>query len=345
MRPLLLAMALLVPALCLAQEEPPPANWDEYQSAHSLACVGPVEALPAPEVKVHQGFELTFLGSTARIRRIGGRAVPGEVRLGVLSGIKELDKATRASLGEFFARFKQAQVEGVLLGGDSAENELDLEEVLAYVAEQGLPTYAVIGNWESRAPFNRAVRAISKDHPNLVNMDLVRRLEAESFELVSLGGYSDKGYVKGSGACLYKSEDARSIVTLAKDAKQPVVLLMHGPPAQKGKEAIDFVPGAGNVGDKDVTAAIAEAKILFGVHGHILEAGARATDLAGKVLAPGKLHPSLFLNPGPASSLPWKMNDGKTSYGLAAILTLKGKAARYEILRAPRREVPEETLP
>ena len=263
----------------------------------------------------------------------------------MLSGIKELDKATKASLDDFFARFKAAKVEGILLGGDSAENEIDLEEVLAYVAAQELPTYAVIGNWESRAPFNRAVRAVAKEHPNLLNMDLARRVEAESFEVVALGGYWDKGYTKGTGACVYKPEDARSIVTLAKRASHPVVLLMHGPPRQKGKEAIDFVPGAGNVGDPEVAAALAEAKIAIGVHGHILEAGGKATDTAGKPLSPGKLHPALFLNPGGATALPWKMNDGKTSYGTAAILTIRGKAASYEILRAPRRDTSEQTLP
>ena len=335
---------LAVPSLAVAQDEPPPKTWEEYQAAHSLSCVGPADTLPAPDVKKHAGFEYAFSGSSLKVKRVDGPAVAGEVRLGVISGIKELDKATRLSLDEFFARFKAAKVEGVLLGGDSAENEMDLEEVLAYVAAFELPTYAVIGNWESRAPFNRAVREVSKTHPNLVNMDLARKLEAEAFDVVALGGYSDKVYVKGSGACLYKPEDARSIVALAKDAEHPVILLMHGPPAQKGKQAIDFVPGAGNVGDKDVTAAIQEAKIAFGIHGHILEAGARATDLAGKPVAAGKLHPQLFLNPGPASSLPWKLNDGKMSYGLAAILTLKGKAASYELLRAPQREVKEETI-
>ncbi|MGC4115760.1 MAG: hypothetical protein QM765_14400 [Myxococcales bacterium] len=342
----LLCLALLsLPCLAVAQDEPPPKTWQEYQAAHSLSCVGPQESLPAPDVVKHAGFEYAFSGSSLKVKRVDGPAVAGEVRLGVLSGIKELDKATKLSLDEFFAKFKAAKVEGVLVGGDSAENELDLEEVLAYVAAFELPTYAIIGNWESRAPFNRAVREVSKTHPNLVNMDLARKLEAEAFDVVALGGYSDKGYVKSTGACLYKPDDAKTIVTLAKDAKHPVVLLMHGPPAQKGKDAIDFVPGAGNVGDKDVTAAIQEAKIPFGIHGHILEAGARATDLAGKLVAPGKFHPQLFLNPGPASSFPWKMNDGKTSYGFAAIVTIKGKTASYELLRAPVRDVPEETIP
>ncbi len=346
MRNVLLALLLVVlPAPSFAQDEPPPATWDEYQAAHSLSCVGPQELLPKPEVRVHAGFEYTFHGARAQVRRVDGPAVPGEVRFGVLSGIKELDKPTRASLDEFYERFRAAKVEGVILGGDSAENEFDLEDVLNFIAAKDLPTYVVIGNWESRAPFNRALRAAAKDHPNLVNMDLARRVTGEGFDLVGLGGYSDKGYVKGTGACLYKPEDARSIAALAKEAKNPVVLVMHGPPRQSGKEAIDYVPGAGNVGDKDVLAAIQEAKIAFGVHGHILEAGGKATDLAGKPLAPGKLHPALFLNPGGATSFPWKLNDGKMCWGMAAVLTLKGKQASYEVLKAPRREEVVETLP
>jgi hypothetical protein len=115
-----------------------------------------------------------------------------------------------------------------------------------------------------------------------------------------------------------------------------VVLLVHGPPKQAGKNALDHVPGVGNVGDEQLNELIEKNKIPFGVFGHILEAGARGTDLSGKPLPQKKPHKALYLNQGSANALPWKLNDGTTSYGLAALLTIDGKQGSYEVLRAPK---------
>lgn len=255
----------------------------------------------------------------------------------MLSGIKDFDPETRALLDGFLARFRAERIGGLVIGGDSAEYEEDMEELFGHLAEIDLPVYVIIGNWESRTKFNRALRAVSKERPNIINMNLVRRLDAEGFDVVSLGGYRDRNYVKTSGSCVYEERDAKELAALAEDRGEPVLLLMHGPPLQKGRQAIDYVPEAGNVGDPEVAAAIATAKIPFGIHGHILEAGGRATDAAGKPLPQKRFHKALFLNPGPANPLPWKMNDGSTSRGMAAILTIKGRTAKYEILRAPKR--------
>lgn len=329
-----MGLCLLPPAASHGQDEPPPSNWDEYQAAHSLSCVGPADSLAAPDFRRHRGFEYLFSGSRVRVRRSEPRS-GGRIRLGVVSGIKELDPATRVALDGFLDRFQEAGIEGLLVGGDTAEHESDLEEIFPYLAARGWPTYVVIGNWESRTSFNRALRLTSKEHPNLINMGLARRVDAEGFDVISLGGYFDRAYVRGSGACLYRPEHVQSLAPLAKEADDPVVLLTHGPPRQAGKAAIDFVPGVGNVGDEELAKLIAEAAIPFGVHGHILEAGGWATDAKGKRLPAGKFHPALFLNPGAATTFPWKLNDGKTANGMAALLTLEGRTASYEVLRAP----------
>src|SRR5207244_6981531 len=154
--------------------------------------------------------------------------------------------------------------------------------------------------------------------------------------LVSLSGYHDKTYLHLSGGCIYTEQaltDAQSAIRAADD---PVVMLVHGPPKQSGKQALDYVPGAGNVGDQKLTDLIKQLKVPFGTFGHILEAGGHGTDLAGKPLPPKKLHPALYVNQGSANPLIWKMNDGTTAYGLAAILTVDGKKASYEVLKAPK---------
>jgi Icc-related predicted phosphoesterase len=330
----LTSLALAGPALA----DEAPKSWAEYQAAHSLTCWARDEPLQPPQTVEFGGYRYTFAGTTAKVARLSPRAKGAEIKLGVLSGIKELDAKTRATLDTFLARFKAAGVEALLVGGDNAEDEDNLGAVFEYLGATQLPVYVVIGNWEGRAPFNRALAAASAQHPNLINLQLVRRLDAEGYDVISLGGYFDRQYVRNSGGCVYKPEDAAYLTTLARQADDPVILLMHGPPRQKGKEALDFVPDAGNVGDPEVARAIAEAHIPFGIHGHILEAGLRATDAGGKPVAANKFQSSLFLNPGAANSLPWKLNDGRTDYGSAALLTLKGREAKYEWLVAPKPE-------
>lgn len=311
-----------------------PADWDAFQGAHSLECLT-TDTLEPPQTLHHAGFSYVFHGTSVQLRREQPRT-HREIRLGVLSGIKELDEATKAQLGGWLARFKAADVDAILVGGDNAEDESRLDDVFQFLAATELPTYVIIGNWEGRASFNRALRDAAKQHPNLINGDFARRLDGEGFDVVTLPGYSDRNFVRSSGGCIYSPDEARGLVALAKQADDPVVLLMHGPPRQRGKAAIDYVPGVGNVGDANLTDAIREAGIHVGIHGHILEAGQRATDLGGKPVPQKKRVASLFVNPGPANALPWKLNDGKTSYGAAAIVTLDRGEASWELLAAPK---------
>jgi hypothetical protein len=85
------------------------------------------------------------------------------------------------------------------------------------------------------------------------------------------------------------------------------------------------------VGDPELASVMAQAKISFGVFGHILESGGRATDLSGKKqVKPNSLASELFVNPGPAFSDPWELNSGTVSHGMAAILTIKGGKAEWQ---------------
>lgn len=334
-----LATALCLSAGAALAEGEPPKTFAEYEAAHAFDCNGPLEKLPAPDVIEYGGHRYEMLGSTARARRTGAAAAKGEVRLGVLSGIKDLEPDTKEALEGFFGELKKRRVAAVLVGGDSAESPEDLEKVYAFlVAQTDVPLLAVAGNSERGGAHNYAIKKQREaGHLNLLNMDLVRRFDGDGFDVVSIGGYYDKKYMRMAGGCAYRPEDVAAAQAAAKECDDPVVFLGHGPPKQSGKTALDFVPEAGNVGDPALTEAIKAAGIPFGVFGHILEAGARATDLSGKPLPEGKLARALYLNPGPANPLPWKLNSGGTSYGLAGVLTLEGRQAKYELLHAPRK--------
>lgn len=333
MRQVALAFSLLC-AVALADE--PPKNFTEYEAKHEFVCNGPIEKLAAADVRELAGFKYELWGSTAKIRRVDARK--GPLKLGVVAAIKDAEPETLALLETFFAAFETQDVELIFVGGDTAEEPAVLDSVYAWIAQRTKrPVLTVAGNSERPSAHNYTISKVRKaGSENVINMGIVRRVDADGVDVVSLSGYYDKAYLHMRGACIYGQPDLDALVEAAKEADDPVVLLSHGPPAQKGKEAIDFVPASGNVGDPQLTAAIKSAKISFGVHGHILEAAARATDLAGKPLKPGRSHPAFFLNPGSANPLPWKLNSGVTSYGLAAIVTFDGKKASWEFLKGSK---------
>lgn len=337
--PLALALALAVPPARADEPAAPLKDWVAYQEENETTCVGPVDGRQAaPTVYDLGGFHYVVDGARATITRTVPRKVPGEARLGVVSSVKDDEKETRANVDEYLAKFKAADVDAILVGGDTAINESEIEPILARLATLGVPVLAVAGNAENRSAFNRATLEAHRTNRNVLNLDLVRVVEGGGWDVVSLPGYYDKRYTLQSGTCMYTAADVAKLKALAASVEGPVVLLSHGPPRQAGKLAVDFVPEAGNVGDPDITEALAAAKIPFGVFGHILEAGGRATDLTGKKeIKPLTFAEALYLAPGSVNSLPWRLNGGQTSYGMAAVLTIAGRKAKYEVLRSPQR--------
>lgn len=329
-----LSLALLsLPAF--AQDEESPKTFAQYEEKHQFVCNAPIEKLPAPDVLEHAGYRYEFMGATAKIRRIDAKK--GPLKLGVLSAIKDAEPETFALLDKFFAEFEKQNVDFIVVGGDTAEEPAVLDQVYAWLVKRTTkPILTVAGNSERPAAHNHSIGKLRAEHPNLINMGIVRRVDADGADIVSLSGYYDARYLHMRGACVYKPEDLDAVVTLAKESDDPVVLLSHGPPKQSGKASIDFVPDSGNVGDPEVLKVVQTAKIPFGIHGHILEAGGKATDLAGKPLKEGKPWPQLFLNPGSANPLTWKLNAGGTSYGLAAVMTIDGKKASYTVLKGEK---------
>ncbi|MCX7944425.1 MAG: metallophosphoesterase [Deltaproteobacteria bacterium] len=324
----------LIPPWELSPEEFP--TWEDFTEKYSLYCMAPFgKKIKKPHEVQIGDKKFIFEGSTARIE---SNAKPNrEIKFGVLSGIKDWHPDTQANLKYFINEWKKEQVEGVIIGGDIAYEEDDLSNIMKLFAETNLPIYVVVGNNDSRSEFNRVIRKLSKIHNNIINMDMVRILRGDGFDMISLPGYYDRRYTRGSSSCTYKPEDAQELVKQSENLNEPIILITHGPMKLEGREAIDYAWEAGNVGDEHLTDALKEARnIKFGIMGHILEAGGRANTIDGKLIKQGVYSETLFLNPGPAQSLGWKMLDGKTSYGMAATFYLKGKKGKYRILVVPK---------
>src|SRR5438128_504312 len=235
-----------VAAAALATATPGP--YEAYQQQSETVCVGnPEHAFAEADSWSAAGHRFVVRGARAEVRREGLQVAsaggPAEARLGLLAAVKDFSPETKANLQAFVDAFKGAGASAIIVDGDSAygvdDQDTTLTEMFTFLGSQGLPVYAVIGNSESRSAFNRALLAAFRQHPNVINLDLVRRIDGDGFTLVSLPGYYDKRYIHQSAGCHYKPDDVQALLALAKDAPAPVVLVSHGPPRQSGKLALD----------------------------------------------------------------------------------------------------------
>ncbi len=324
-----------------AAEEPaeaPAKDFGEYQERLETTCVGPLDGKQAePTVYDIGGYHYSVDAWRANVKRTTARKGAG-IRLGIINATKDDTAETQANVAEYIARFKAEDVDGIVIGGDTSYGEDEMVAILDRIAATDLPIYAVIGNAESKGAWNRGTREVWKKHQNLLNLDFVRLVRAEGFDIASMPGYYDKRYSSTVGPCIYTTKELKQFPKLVEGLDGPVIALSHGPPRQSAKFGIDFVPQAGNVGDPDFATALTKANIQFGIFGHIVESGGHATDASGKKeIKPLTFSDSLFLNPGSANSAPWRMNTGPESYGMASILYLEGKKAKYEIIHSKQR--------
>ncbi len=310
-------------------------TWSAYQQKHRFDCMGPIgPALKTPELVKSTTRDVRIDGY--RASEIGSDTDKAAV-LGILSTVKGAEAATIWNLREFIAHWKKAKAEAILVGGDIATNEDDTALVLYTLGASGLPVYVIIGNNDSRAQFNRAVERVSKRFPNVINMNLVRFVDGDDYDIVSLPGYYDRKFVASGAVCIYKPDHVTELDKLAALANDPIVFLSHGPPKDATPKGIDVVAEGDHVGDPALNTFIDDNKIPFGIFGHIIEAGGIATDLIGKIIKPGTFAKRLYLNPGAASSQPWMLNTDKDTVGMAATLTIKGAEAKFEPIVIPLR--------
>jgi len=211
----------------------------------------------------------------------------------------------------------------------------DIVEMLSILAETELPVFVLAGNRECKTVFNSALATLSGDYPNVFNMDIIRRVDLDDLDLLSMPGYHDPEYVHCPwDKCLYYESDTLSLIDLAREANSEKLLISHGPPRQGHRDGIDVVSEGANVGNPALTQAVRKAEIFFGAFGYIQEAGGKAVNLEGNtIIEQDKFVSSLYVNPGPADSMIWTMNDGTESQGMATVLHFVGKKAKYKIFR------------
>ncbi|MBM4780518.1 MAG: hypothetical protein GQE15_22695 [Archangiaceae bacterium] len=309
----------------------PPATPKPPAERAEKECAAPIDPGPTADVKIGEraaklsGAKLTFTDKDA----------DGELVIGLLGPVNEDSGENILALKRYVKFFQDEKVDAVVVTGDIGDIAAGITRVLKEVSAAKVPVLAFSGNQECRAEFTDGVTAAQKEASNVVNMNAVRVVEFPEFALVSLPGYHDANYIKCSTGCRYFQTTIDEVVREAKDLKVPVALVSHGPPHGSGNQALDFAGAAGNVGDEAIAKAIAEAKINFAFASNIKEAGGRATsDAAGtNLVKEGTPSKSLFVNPGPADTFGWEMNDGTKSVGMAAVVKVKGAEAQWKAFR------------
>lgn len=330
------------PTLAEAPKEAPVAVVNDAATTSVIGradpdCVGPIDTGVPETLKIGDrtvelnGYKLTLTGAAAE----GHKPV-----IGVLANINEASPENLFQLERYLGFFKEKGAELLVVAGDSGEKRDQIATVLDKVGESGLPVLAIIGNRESRADFVDAVQEVRKTRANVINGNRVRYVDWQGVDLITLPGYHDPTYMHaGNAGCQYFKQDVAGLKKLAAGANDPVLLVAHGQPLGEAPTALDVIAtDKKHVGDANLTAAIADAKIPFGVFANIKETGGTATaDVGGKnVVAAGTQSDTLYLNPGSVDGLEWGMNDGSTSFGSAAVLTFEGGKASYELHRATR---------
>jgi Icc-related predicted phosphoesterase len=295
-------------------------------------CAAPLEPAPASEVKVGDrtaqslGYKLTFTEKDA----------DGALVLGVLGPINEDSGQNMLTLRKYLKFFQDEKADAIVVTGDVGEVADGIARVLKGLGESKLPVLVIAGNRECRAEYTDGVNAARKDYSNIVNMNEFRAVELGGAMLVSLPGYHDPNYINCVTGCRYFKTTVDEVIRIAKDSQVPTVLVAHGPPHGDSSQSLDHASSGGTVGDEEINRAIREGKIPFGLFSNIKEAGARATSDPGGTtqLKPATPSKTLYLNPGPADTVGWEMNDGSKSAGMAAVFTLKDGQGSFKLFKA-----------
>ena len=241
------------------------------------------------------------------------------LRLGALSDVHGDLQALESLVTQLAAK----GVSFVVLLGDLAADRQAIVKTVEVVARAGLPVYVLPGNYERRVDFAAAMVDLGERFGDrVVDLSAVTAFTRQTVRFVALGGYHDPRWV-GEDCFRYGEAELQRVASLLGSGEAPDVLLTHGPPQSSGTHGIDYVPGAGNVGDPALKQLIEQHEVAFSISGHIHEAGQRAVDAKDRALAAGQPANKMLLNAA-------AVRDGK-----ASLVTIAAGQMSFTALSAP----------
>lgn len=264
------------------------------------------------------------------------------VTFGVVSDIHgEVDRArlVGAMLAERGASY-------ILVPGDIANNEElrsgtidthnDEDEIVASLealAETRLPILVIPGNHERREDWEAALERVTPDYPNVLDMARYRVFDGDDVDVVSLPGYQvltsgNQRFIPDDG--FYASQGmTQRTGRFAQGLDDPIFLLTHGA-GRTGSPGPATIYSGEDVGDNATTKMMYQAGIRFAIVGHIHEAAGLATTLDGRPVPEGEFVDEFVLNVG--TLMDWRHIDGRYMNGSAALVTVEGNQAKYDMI-------------
>lgn len=247
------------------------------------------------------------------------------IKLGIINDIH----GNNGNVVYFLDEFRQNNVDAIIVNGDIVDilnNVSDYNELytsLSILAESGIPVFVVPGNHERKEDYYSVMENLS-DSKNLHDLSKESLYYFKGILFAAISGYYDENYTVKDGF-IYSKEDVDNLFKDIVHTTGKFIFISHGSP----KGILDDIYSGKNVGDEKLNA-IAE-RAFIGIFAHIHEAGGKAVDNKGNVVAQDVFADSFYLNPGPATV--WKMNNGEITNGNAAIVEIKGDKARYRIIK------------
>lgn len=338
-------------ALCLggcAREAPP---------STAAATQPPALSAPPPPAQPVRGDPACLASLDAPSSRLVLRQARGELRIGVLAGLKESEDANLRQARALADQLKARGAEVLVALGDLGDNAEAQDALLGAIGAAGVPLLALAGNREVRAELDGALSELKRRGLPVVDLSRVRLVDLGDALLVGLPGAFERRQLRAEGACLYGQADLDALAAFLDKrpaAAPPALLLGAVPPRGSSPQALDASEGA-NVGDPRLLPLLTAARAPFGLFGQVWEAGGRGLDGAGRPVAPAPAQSSppepgvplpggaaqLYVNPGAADRTRWPMSDGTFAEGLAALLTIRGRLASYQVVRAAPQGAPE----
>ena len=285
------------------------------------ACIGPLDAAP---LKL--------------------RTATGELRLGVLAGLKDSGDDNVAGLRRMAFELQRRGADLLIASGDLGDTSDAQEALLGALSAPGLPLIVAAGNRELRAELDAAEADLRRRGTALTDLSHTRTVDLGDALVAGLPGAFERKQLRTEGACLYLQQDVDALAAFLDKqpaGAPPVLLVAAVPPRGEGAGALDASDGQ-NLGDPHLNTLLTTRRAAFGFFGQVWEAGGRAVDGAGKPVGPGVPAAQLYLNPGAADRTPWTMADGSIAHGLAALVSVRGRLASYEVVRAPPPQLPRQ---
>jgi Icc-related predicted phosphoesterase len=183
-------------------------------------------------------------------------------------------------INESLSRFNGSNVDMIILAGDNYDdgNKVpDKEELVSIVsayASLGVPVFVLPGNHENSATYNDGISLAKEMHNNVYDINH-HSADFNGLDIVGLGGYYDKRYTVPNGFIVGRADYdwAKKAVKELRKQNETIILATHSPPL--GTTNIDYVAGAGHVGDKGIYGIMDDPELdgIVNVFGHIHEGG------------------------------------------------------------------------